>query len=763
MSAAPLRRASAWLPTFVVLVVVFGAGARLLALNVQERTRAAHETAERVAARAAHALELKLEALASAAAKRTSSAGAFAMSVDGGVVSAPAAQLAIARSLASEWAVLDAHGALGRPGLIGPLRLGSQWVIAARAPLAPVQPVAGARARWSVAYAELDQLLLDIHLGRIARDGYDFALTAHEPGSADVRAFASSASGALSDPESAPVRAPNGFPQLAGEELRVQIQPRAGWYPMSALVAGIGLLAVVSWLLAFGAHDLTHSIARLRAALESSKRQLRTVHQQLSAEIANRQNLQQSFEHARYHDAFTGLPNRRYFMDHLDRALREVRSGRRRIAVVLIDIDRFRLINDTLGHTAGDELMVQAARRFQMSPAAAQCVLARWGGDQFALLIPEVHSSEDALGIASALQATLREPVELRRHRLTVTARAGATVVEAGPLRAEDVLREADIALSADKKADSGRPVAYVPAMGGQAASLVSLEADLHLALERRELELLFQPIVELHTRHMIGAEALLRWRHPVEGLLRPERFLGIAEEAGLMVPITHWIVRRACRLAGEWRRRLPPRTNFFISVNLSATALRDPQLGDELAGALSQMQTPSEALKFELSEGGLVSDVGAAREQLERLRSMGIQLMLDDFGTGYSSLNYLQLFPFDFVKIDRPLHERIPSEAATVGIMTAMLQIAASLGLTPIAETVETQAAAQALEQMGCNFGQGYFFSGPVTAEEALQCLRGEDRFQPGRFEPEPAGQWTDDSPTLLLPAAADFDDPKP
>jgi diguanylate cyclase (GGDEF)-like protein len=555
-----------------------------------------------------------------------------------------------------------------------------------------------------------------------------------------------------SEPAKATSRTPPGFASsVPGSYLELAIRPGDGWYPVSKLASEIGLLALVAWLLAFGTHDLVHRSRRLQVALANSKRRLVAVSERLMTEVEERQNLQKSFDHARYHDAFTGLPNRRFFMDQLDRALREVRARRRQgIAVVLIDVDRFKLINETLGHTAGDELMVQAARRFEKAAATVECVLARWGGDQFALLLFDVPTSEAALAIAAALQGELRAPFELRRHRLNVTASMGVTCADSGPQRAEDVVREADIALSVAKRPESANTVAYAPAMGGHAVTLVSLEADLHLALERNELRLLFQPIVDLRSRQAVGAEALLRWQHPVEGLLRPDKFLAIAEEAGLMVPITRWIIFRVCKLAGEWRLRLPPGSDFYLSINLSAASLRDPGLSDYVASALDQARASPGSLKFELTEGGLISNVGAAREALHRLHDMGIQLMLDDFGTGYSSLNYLQLFPFDYVKIDRPFVNRVGADGANSGIMSAMVQIASSLGLKAIAEIIETQAAAYALQKMGCDFGQGNFFGAPVEAEEALQRLRGRDWAPPAANATDGAG---DDSPTLVLP----------
>jgi EAL domain-containing protein (putative c-di-GMP-specific phosphodiesterase class I) len=322
-------------------------------------------------------------------------------------------------------------------------------------------------------------------------------------------------------------------------------------------------------------------------------------------------------------------------------------------------------------------------------------------------------------------------------------------------------VREADLAVSLARQQQRTRAVAYAPGMAGAAVSLVSLEADLHVALERREFRLLFQPIVELRGGRVVGAEALLRWRHPVEGLLSPDRFLAIAEEVGVIVPVTRWIIQRVCRLAAEWRQRLPAREDFYISVNLSAAVLRSPGLREYVAEVLDTTRTSPSHLKFELSEGGLTGNVATARAVLDAFHEMGIELMLDDFGTGYSSLSYLQLFPFDYVKIDRPLVSRTGSERANNAITAAILQMASSLGLRAVAEVVETRAAAHTLLEMGCAFGQGYFFSPPVDAEAAFQQLRGSTRFAAGRAGEVPESapsasdtQVMDDSPTVMLPA---------
>jgi diguanylate cyclase (GGDEF)-like protein len=607
------------------------------------------------------------------------------------------------------------------------MRLGSQWLIAIRFP----EEIAHSQG-WSVAYADFDELIAESHLTRLVDMGYDFELSQVEPRSARPRIFVSSSSEPLIDTVVARIRLPTAA-AAPGSYLQVAIRPRSGWYPAILLTSEIALLAFLTWLLAFGTHDLSHALQRSRAALAASRRRLRSINQHLAAEMQRRLNLQETFDHARFHDAFTGLPNRRFFMNQLDQALRDVRTKRRqRIAVIIVDIARFQLINDMLGQTAADELMVQAARRFEKSTSAFDGVLARRSGDQFALLILDVASAEAALDIAGLLQEALRSPFQLRRHQLVVGATIGITCADSGQQRAEDVVRESDIALSVAKRHETAKIVLYAPNMGGQAANIVSLEADLHVALEKHQLQLLFQPIVDLRTYTMVGGEALLRWRHPVESVLDPGRFLRIAEESGLMVPITRWIILRVVETAGRWLRRVPANQKFYFSINLSPTALRDPGLSEYIASLLRETQLPPSLLKFELTEAALIGNVGAARETLDRLHSMGIQLMLDDFGTGFSSLSNLQLFPFDFVKIDRPFVNRTGSDQANMSMMAAMVQIAGSLNLTAIAEIIETETAAKALQEMGCNYGQGHYFSEPIEDELALQWLRTQEPFQP-------------------------------
>jgi diguanylate cyclase (GGDEF)-like protein len=781
VKTALFKRTLGWLPATFVVAVVLISGSRLIVLSMQQHAERARESAQVEATQVAGAIERQLQTVADDASRQAERAAASHGSFDAlapvrngfwmtaGATALPAKNTpaAIANSIVSEWSSVPVPTASRTPSLLGPMREGSQWIVAARVPIMPTEAQRDSQPLgWSVVYADLDRLLSAMRLGGIVDAGYDFEVRQVESKSGSLRVFASSSAAPLTAPVARSIRLPAGFvPAIPGSDLQIAVRPREGWYPTSEVATEIGVLAILAWLLAFGTHDLTHSLRRLQERLAESRQRQHALSARLSAEIEQRQDLQRSFDHARYHDGFTGLPNRRYFMNQLDRALREVRTRQRpRIAVILVDITRFRLINDTLGHTAGDELMMQAARRFVNSAAAIECVLARWGGDQFAVLLLDAPAPEAAASLAGVLQEALQAPFELRKHRLSVTASIGLTIVDSAQ-RAEDVIREADIALSAAKKDATSRTLAYVPAMGGQAASLVSLEADLHVALANNELRLMFQPIVDLRNYQMVGAEALLRWRHPVEGMLTPDRFLAIAEEAGLMVSVTRRIILQACKLAALWRQRLPRGQEFYLSINLSAAVLRDQGLSEYVAGVLRETGIPAAALKFEVTEAALISNVGVARDLLERLHSMGIQLILDDFGTGYSSLNYLQLFPLDYVKIDRPFVSRTGSDHASSGMVTAILQMVPSLGLTAIAEVIETEAAAQALRQMGCDFGQGYYFSKPVVADVALQFLR-DQPFVGLLATPESGAGATivarivehseDDSPTSIMPAIA-------
>ncbi len=574
----------------------------------------------------------------------------------------------------------------------------------------------------------MEHLLQAAAVGEVNRAGYYVELSQLERISGRSQVFFATHAGVLAQAAHQTVHFPVAFPHRLPEgDWSIAVRPRVGWYPLTELAADAAILGLGVWLLTLTVYEVTRSSRRWQGAMEASKHRQQSAHARLMSEVEKREDLQKSLDHARYHDVFTGLPNRRYFMDQLDRGLRHARTKRRyRLAVILVGIDRFKLIKDTMGHTAGDELMLQVARRFEKIATPVERVVSRWNADQFAVLLCDLHSIDTALSAARMLQDGFAAPFELRKQRIAVAARFGVTCVDSGLHRAEDVVREADIALSAARP--DRNIVPYDGKLCEQAMNVVHLEADLHVALQRRELRLLFQPIVHLYSGQIVGSEALLRWNHPVEGLLTPDRFLTIAEEAGLMAPITRWVIRRACKVAASWRQRLPPGVQFYVAVNLPAPLVEDLRLAEYVARTLEQTGIAPELLRFEVTEGSLISNVGPARELLERLHQMGISLALDDFGTGYSSLSYLQLFPFDCLKIDRSFVSRVGADGSDSALLRAIVQMASSLGLQTVAEGIESQTVAQLLHEIGCNFGQGFWSAPALEGEEFLQRLQAQE-----------------------------------
>ena len=736
-----------------VIVAAIGlvAGARFISLSTQHYAARARDAAQTVANRLGRAVDAQLEALVadaeqpidpvismtiaaqqSASRTRQPGSGLFWLTAGGQILEPSASNHATVLGIASELAAADRDVTTADRGLFGPMRVGSRWIIAARAPAAlsetaiPRRPVT-----WAVAFRDMERLLASTSWGEINSAGYDVELTELESATGRTQVLYAARSTPLSAAVQSTIHFPAAFPHRLPEgSWTIAVRPHAGWYPLGELAVDVAIVLATVCLLTLVAYDVTRSSRRWRAAFEASKLRLDAINLKLMNEVEKREDLQKSVDHARYHDPFTGLPNRRYFMDQLDRGLRLARTKRGyRLAIILVRIDRLKLINDTMGLTAVDELMVQVARRFQKVSTPLERVISRWDGDRFAVLLYDPHSIDTASTVAKMLLEAIVAPFELRKQWITVAAHLGVTCVESGLHRPEDVVREADIALSAANSGNGSEIGVYSVSMRDQTVGLVHLEADLHVALERRELKLLFQPIVDLQDHRIVGCEALLRWQHPVDGLLTPATFMAIAEETRLIVPITRWVIRRACRVAGSLSQWLPQGAPFYVGVNLSAAVLTDPQLADYVDLTIKEAGLSPHLIRFEITEGSLINNVGPAREILDQLHESGIKLMLDDFGTGYSSLNYLQLFPFDYLKIDRSFVNRLRPDGTGGELLSAILHLAASLGLQTIAEGIETQGAAQAVKLMGCQFGQGYLFSVPIEADVVAQRLKAQYR----------------------------------
>ncbi len=758
MRALQIPRRYPELVSAVAFALVLGIGARFVAVSADLRAHREHEAAQRALQRFARTIQHELAwlfARARGVSSRAADGFRFTLRSDGTIDSPAPAIASSARPSASALSAADArgHGSAIAPGLYGPIRIGSRWVLAARVPVpgaARAPPLA-----WSVAYLDLTSLLARAKPAGLRSMGYDFEVVPWSGGRGRGPPFLSSRDTRLAGAVAQRIDAPAGVAQrLPSGGWAIAIAPRAGWVPLRDVASQMAVVFIVAWLAALWTHDLAWRSRRLREALQVSRQRLRAANAGLVSEIEEHRRLQKSLDFARYHDSFTGLPNRRFLMNQLDRALRISRTQRGYgIAVMMIEINRILLINEMLGQTAGDELMVQVARRFAKTPAPVERVIARYGGDTIAILLIGLHSMETATATTAMLQEALKAPFELRQFRVRAAASFGATWLPSGLQRAEDALREASIALSAAKQQGAGGLVVYQEAAHGGAHDFVHLEADLHVAIEHREFRLLFQPIVHLETSRIVGAEALLRWQHPTEGTLTPAQFLDTADDAGLMEPLTKWVIVNACRVAHALRESLPESPDLFVDVNLAGSAIRDPGLSDFVTSALANANATAENLRFDISEASLLGDLGASREMLNRLRATGVRLMLDDFGTGYTSLSYLQVFPFDYLKIDQTFVRQIDSDATGPKLLSALVQLASHLGLGAVAEGVETPHAMNFLRRIGCGYAQGYHISKPLSAGELLHMLRRDGQRSDRKRETSSEGGSSTPSPEPTAP----------
>jgi diguanylate cyclase (GGDEF)-like protein/PAS domain S-box-containing protein len=434
--------------------------------------------------------------------------------------------------------------------------------------------------------------------------------------------------------------------------------------------------------------------------------------------------------HDALHDALTGLPNRSLFLDRLSHRIRHARRDRNKLfAVLFLDLDRFKLVNDSLGHGSGDELLVETSRRLEKSVRPGDTV-ARLGGDEFAILLDGVSDTGAAVHVTERIQAFLRMPMKVSGQDFVTTASIGIALSETGYERAEDVLRDADTAMYRAKSLGRARHEVFDREMHARAVVLLQLETDLRQAIERNEFVVHYMPIVSLESGRISGFEALARWKHPQRGLVPPFDFIGVAEEAGLIIAIDRWVLREACRQLKEWQTVLPDGDRLTVSVNLSGKQFRQPDLVDQVQRALQETGLPGESLAVEITENVLIESTESASEMLGSMRKMGVQLYLDDFGTGYSSLSYLQRFPIDALKIDRSFVSRMGPKREGHEIVRAIITLAHNLGMRVIAEGVETGDQLAELRMLKGGFGQGYLFSRPVPGEDAAHLILSEPRW---------------------------------
>jgi len=452
--------------------------------------------------------------------------------------------------------------------------------------------------------------------------------------------------------------------------------------------------------------------------------------------IEMRNNLQQSHEqirHLAYHDFLTGLPNRVMFLDFFNRSVENARRHNRVCALMFIDLDNFKRINDTLGHNLGDNLLRQVARRLQETIRKSDFIavspmdddpdmIARLGGDEFTVLLSHIRDQNDAAIVARRQLLALSEPFKLDSHEIFISVSIGITVFPFDSTNVEDLIKNADIAMYHAKERGKNNFQYYSNSMNKEALERLTLEGELRWAIERNEFILHYQPQVDTRTREIVGLEALVRWLHPEKGMIPPKNFIPVAEESGLIVPIGSWVMKSAVRQIRAWQQQGVPVVP--ISVNLSSPQFQSKEIYNIITAILNQTGVPRKYLKVELTESILLKAEEEAINMLHDIKKTGVEVCLDDFGTGYSSLNYLKRFPIDVLKIDRSFVMNITSDPKDAEICSAIIALAKCLNLSVVAEGVEQQDQYEFLRDKGCDSIQGFYFYRPMPAEDIEKLL---------------------------------------
>jgi diguanylate cyclase (GGDEF)-like protein len=445
-----------------------------------------------------------------------------------------------------------------------------------------------------------------------------------------------------------------------------------------------------------------------------------------SRDITARKMAEERLMHDAFHDGLTGLPNRALFRDRLGQTMRRARRRKDHLfAVLFLDLDRFKVINDSMGHMMGDDLLVAIARRLKTCTRPGDTI-ARLGGDEFTILLDDIEDEQEASLVADRIHEELSLPFNLDGQRVYVTASIGIALGADGYRKPEELLRDADTAMYRAKMLGKARHVVFDKAMHARAVAQLQLESDLWQVIERNQLVLHYQPMVELGSGRVIGLEALVRWNHPQRGLIMPAQFIPLAEETRLIAQVGRWVLKEACRQMRSWQKRLATAFPISVSVNLSGKQLAQPDLIEQVEQVLKETGLDPEWLKLEITESVVMENAKATVAMLGRLRALGLELHIDDFGTGYSSLSYLHRFPVDRLKIDRSFVSNMSMEDKNSEIVRTIIQLARNLGMGVVAEGVQTAEQLAHLKALGCEHGQGYFFSRPLAADQ-VDSLIGE------------------------------------
>jgi diguanylate cyclase (GGDEF)-like protein len=436
------------------------------------------------------------------------------------------------------------------------------------------------------------------------------------------------------------------------------------------------------------------------------------------------------FRHAAYHDSLTSLPNRNFFIESLKSLLETSdQKPNTKFAILFLDLNRFKTINDSLGHSAGDRLILHVAKRLSSIMREGDLV-ARFGGDEFAVILNDISMADDAVQFAELVRRKISSPFTINGRQVFTGFSIGIALNNPNYKDAEDILRDADIAMYSAKK-NTKDYVVFDQTMHLRAVHLLQMETDLRHAVERDELLVYYQPMIDLATMSLNGFEALMRWNHPQRGIVPPNEFIPVSEDTGLIMPLTLWILRKTCQQLVEWQARSPLNKSLIMSVNLSGKHFAQPDLVEQIRKILVETRVNPACLKLEITESAIMENAENTITMLKNIRALGIKLSIDDFGTGYSSLSYLHRFPIDTLKVDRSFVSSMEDGSENGEIVRTIIALAKTLKLDVVAEGIETIHQLHQLRILGCDHGQGYLFSRPVPIEEAQLIVDDSQRWQ--------------------------------
>lgn len=465
------------------------------------------------------------------------------------------------------------------------------------------------------------------------------------------------------------------------------------------------------------------SVLRELADLTASELQLRRA-------LAERELRERQLRHDTLHDTLTGLPNRAMFMKRLSGATLRMRRGDNGLfAVLFLDVDDFKIVNDSMGHHVGDEVLVTVARRLEECVRGGD-IVSRLGGDEFAILLERIQDARDSALVAERVQQALSVPMNIGGYEHVASASIGVALSTSASEQPEYLLRSADMAMYRAKNSGRARFEMFDRAMHAEALTRLQVETDLRRAIDREEFLLHYQPIVSLASGHIVGVEALVRWRHYERGIVAPNDFISVCEDTGLIVPLGRWVLKEASKQVRAWQLDMGEDRPFRLAVNLSVREFAQPDLARQVATSLEESGLAPHALQLEITESAIIDQAHPALATIQELKDLGVAIHLDDFGTGYSALSYLHRLPLDAVKVDRAFTTAIDSEERPLHVVRSIISLVHAIGMEVVAEGVSSPEQVSLLRTMGCDYGQGFYFSKPCEPGEMVEMLRSRKRW---------------------------------